>query len=216
MAFKQVREATRAGQGQRTAKERSRWRRNNSSGVGSQATAVQQPATAVGSAGAGAAARTAPERPKPMATQLLLTAHHHQAMAIACERGMWLPLPLPAEKLPSLFYLAALAPAAEAITALAEIRWFEPWSGALWLPMLGRLLPLPRPVPLGDRDALTGWLPSRSDQFRLLDLLPLLEAPRLSDLVRGKPGRGGARGPGRAPRRARRADRAHRLCGTAH
>ena len=61
-----------------------------------------------------------------MATQLLLTAHHHQAMAIACERGMWLPLPLPAEKLPSLFYLAALAPAAEAITALAEIRWFEP------------------------------------------------------------------------------------------
>ena len=72
-----------------------------------------------------------------MATQLLLTAHHHQAMAIACERGMWLPLPLPAEKLPSLFYLAALAPAAEAITALAEIRWFEPWSGELWLPMLG-------------------------------------------------------------------------------
>ena len=104
-----------------------------------------------------------------------------------------------AEKLPSLFYLAALAPAAEAITALAEIRWFEPWPGELWLPMLGRLLPLPRPVPLGDCDALTGWLPSRSDQFRLLDLLPLLEAPRLSDLVCDKPGRGGRTRPWPSP-----------------
>lgn len=216
MAFKQVREATRAGQYRKKAKDQSRLSPKDSSDVWALPTAVQQRATAVGGAGGRAAARTGPERPKPMATQLLLTAHHHQAMAIACERGMWLPLPLPVEKLPTLFYLAALAPAAEAISALAEISCFEPWSEGLWLPMLGRLLPLPRPVPLGDRQVLAEWLPSRSDQFKLLDLLPVLEAGRLSDLVCGRPGRGGAPGPVRAPRRARRAGLAHRLCGTAH
>ena len=210
-----MREATRGDRSQKKAKERGSLRAENPSDGDQLPTAVRRSATVVGGGGEMAEARTGKESPEPMATQLLLTAHHHQAMAIACTRGMWLPLPLPLDKLPTLFYLSALSPAAEAISTIAEISCFEPWSGDLWLPMLGRLLPLPRPVPLGDCQSLAGWLPSRSDQFKLLDLLPLLEAPQLSDLVCGRPGRGGAQGRVRAPRRSRRAGHERQLCGTA-
>ncbi|MFZ9148377.1 hypothetical protein [Vulcanococcus sp.] len=155
-----------------------------------------------------------------MATQVLLTRHHDEAMEIACQRGLWMPLALPTEKLPTLFYLSAIRETDDRLHSLLEIRWFEPWCSPaatpLWLPVLGRLLPLPRPVPLGDRQRLQGWLPERRDQFQVLDLLPVLEAERLSDLVCGRPGRCRAGTRGRAPRRSARADRAPLPCGRDH
>ena len=155
-----------------------------------------------------------------MPTQVLLTSHHPRAMENACDRGFWMPVPIPMERLQTLLYLVSISESDTAIRALAEITSFEPWRSQagqeLWLPFLGRLLPLPRPVPLGDRHRLAEWLPKRSDQTLLLDLLPVLEAEQLSDLACGSSGRGSARGPGRAPRRSGRAARAHQPCGRAH
>jgi len=155
-----------------------------------------------------------------MPTQVLLTSHHPQAMENACDRGFWMPVPIPMERLQTLLYLVSISEADTAIHSLAEITSFEPWRSKagqeFWLPFLGRLLPLPRPVPLGDRHRLADWLPQQSDQVYLIDLLPVLEADQLSDLACGRPGRGSARGPGRVPRRSGRAARVHQPCGRAH
>lgn len=120
---------------------------------------------------------------------LLLTHHHRQAMENACERGFWMPLALSAEQAADLTYLVAVSSGAAAITAIAEITSLEPWRQAdgteRHLPFLGALVPLLRPVPLGDHQLLAGWLPRTREQLQLLSLGELLQAGRLSDLLAG-------------------------------
>jgi hypothetical protein len=120
---------------------------------------------------------------------LLLTHHHSEAMQNACERGFWMPLALTAEQTRDLSFLVAVSPGSEAIGAIAEITSLEPWREGdgieRWLPFLGELVPLRRPVPLGDRDLLAGWLPRSREQLQLLSLGALLQARSLSDLLCG-------------------------------
>ncbi|WP_411871935.1 hypothetical protein [Vulcanococcus limneticus] len=127
--------------------------------------------------------------PGALPRNLLLTHHHREAMQNACERGFWMPLALSAEQAADLSYLVAVSSGCETITAIAEITSVEPWREAdgieRWLPFLGALVPLLRPVPLGDRQLLAGWLPRTREQVQLLSLGELLQASRLSDLLPG-------------------------------
>ena len=122
-----------------------------------------------------------------MLPSVLLTYHHRSAMAIAAERGFWMPLALEPAWLPQLRYLTALRRGQRSIAVLLEITAFEPWrgpgEGALWLPFVGQRLNLPMPVPLGSRMRLRGWLPQRRQERVVVPLLALLAAPRLSDLA---------------------------------
>ncbi len=124
-----------------------------------------------------------------MTTQVLLTHHHREAMENASARGFWMPLPLPLQpqQLGAVRYLSAVSYGDRSIRTLAEISSFEPWRCAngveQWLPFIGQLLQLPRPIPLGDRSLLSGWLPRHREQVQLVDLHDLLAAGRLSDLL---------------------------------
>ena len=122
-----------------------------------------------------------------MTTNVLLTHHHHQALANAAERGFWMPLPLQRQQLHEVMYLTALSRGETTIKQLVEVSSFEPWrhpSGVEhWLPFLGQRLELPRPIPLGNRRLLAGWLPQRRDDSQILPLDALLAAERLSDLL---------------------------------
>ena len=122
-----------------------------------------------------------------MPPSVLLTYHHRSAMAIAAERGFWMPLALERAWLPQLRYLTALRRGQRSIAVLLEITAFEPWrgpgDGELWLPFVGQRLTLPLPVPLGNRMRLRGWLPQRRQERVVVPLLALLAAPRLSDLA---------------------------------
>ncbi|MFM7677127.1 MAG: hypothetical protein ACKO5F_16455 [Synechococcus sp.] len=151
-----------------------------------------------------------------MTTHVLLTHHHRQALTNACERGFWMPLPISAAQGESVGYLTALSPGSTSIRVLAEVTSLEPWRASdgreHGLFFLGRMIPLLRPVPLGDPALLEGWLPCRRDALQLLPLEDLLRAQQLTDLLlptaaccplRLLPGRG--RHPGRAPRRRDRA-----------
>jgi len=126
-----------------------------------------------------------------MTSQVLLTHHHHQSMENAAERGFWMPLPLQGDQLSEVRYLSAISRGQGQITALVEITSFEPWREARgveqWLPFVGGRLELPRPIPLGNRHLLAGWLPQRRDQSQIVELLALLSAERLSDLVADAP-----------------------------
>jgi hypothetical protein len=51
------------------------------------------------------------------------------------------------------------------------------------LPFLGQRLELPRPIRLGHRRLLQGWLPQHPQQCQLVPLDALLVAKRLSDCV---------------------------------
>ena len=134
-------------------------------------------------------ASSATSAPGALPRNLLLTCHHREAMQNACERGFWMPLALSAEQAGDLSYLVSVSAGCEAITAIAEITSLEPWREAdgieRWLPFLGALVPLLRPVPLGDRQLLAGWLPRKREQVQLLSLGELLQASRLSDLLPG-------------------------------
>ena len=122
-----------------------------------------------------------------MAVQVLLTHHHREAMANAVERGFWMPLPLQPQQLRSVGYLTALSRGQGQIQQLVEVVGFEPWREAngvvLWLPFLGQRLDLPRPLRLGDRHRLQGWLPHRPQDCQVVPLDALLAAERLSDCV---------------------------------
>ena len=72
-----------------------------------------------------------------MTNTVLLTHHHHQALANAAERGFWMPLPLRRSDLDGLLYLTALSHGSGRISQLLEVCSFEPWrvaDGRLWGP----------------------------------------------------------------------------------
>ncbi|MFM8975160.1 MAG: hypothetical protein ACKOFN_05550 [Vulcanococcus sp.] len=122
-----------------------------------------------------------------MPPSVLLIHHHRGAMAIAAERGFWMPLALERAWLPHLRFLTAVSRGQGSIALLLEISGFEAWRqrgcGELWLPFVGQRITLPSPVPLGNRRRLRGWLPQRRQERVVVPLLALLAAPRLSDLA---------------------------------
>jgi hypothetical protein len=66
---------------------------------------------------------------------------------------------------------------------------FEPWRESdgveRWLLFLGQRLELPKPLPLGDRKLLAGWLPRQREAVQIVELDALLAAKRLSDVLPG-------------------------------
>jgi hypothetical protein len=126
-----------------------------------------------------------------MTTKVLLTHHHRDAMENAADRGFWMPLPLPVAEtsLDELMYLTAVSYGSGQIRELLQIESFEPWREAdgiqRWLPFVGRRIALPRPLPLGHRGALAGWLPRQREAVQIIDLDALLAAKRLSDVLPG-------------------------------
>ena len=124
-----------------------------------------------------------------MTTKVLLTHHHRDAIENAAERGFWMPLPLAAEQLKDVMYLTSLSYGEITLKQLVEVASFEPWREPdgieRWLPFLGQRLELPKPLPLGDRGLLAGWLPRQREAVQLIELDALLAAERLSDVLLG-------------------------------
>ena len=124
-----------------------------------------------------------------MTTKVLLTHHHRDAIENAADRGFWMPLPLAAEQLKDVMYLTSLSYGETTLKQLVEVASFEPWRESdgieRWLPFLGQRLDLPRPLPLGDRGLLAGWLPRQREAVQLIELDALLAAENLSDVLAG-------------------------------
>ncbi len=124
-----------------------------------------------------------------MTTKVLLTHHHRDALENAAARGFWMPLPLEAEQLKDVMYLTSLSYGESTLKQLVEVASFEPWreSDGLerWLPFLGQRLDLSRPLPLGNRRLLAGWLPRQREAVQIIELDALLAADRLSDVLPG-------------------------------
>ena len=124
-----------------------------------------------------------------MTTTVLLTHHHRDAIENAADRGVWMPLPLEAEQLKDVMYLTSLSYGETTLKQLVEVASFEPWREAdgleHWLPFLGQRLDLPKPLPLGDRGLLAGWLPRQREAVQIIELDALLAAERLSDVLPG-------------------------------
>ena len=124
-----------------------------------------------------------------MTTKVLLTHHHRDAIENAADRGFWMPLPLEAGQLKDVMYLTSLSYGEISLKQLVEVVSFEPWRESdgveRWLPFLGQRLELPKPLPLGDRGLLAGWLPRQREAVQLIELDALLAAKRLSDVLAG-------------------------------
>ena len=124
-----------------------------------------------------------------MTTKVLLTHHHRDAIENAADRGFWMPLPLQTEQLKDVMYLTSLSYGEISLKQLVEVASFEPWREAdgieRWLPFLGQRLELPKPLPLGDRQLLAGWLPRQREAVQIIELDALLAAKRLSDVLPG-------------------------------
>jgi len=124
-----------------------------------------------------------------MTTKVLLTHHHRDAIENAADRGFWMPLPLEAEHLKDVMYLTSLSYGEISLKQLVEVASFEPWRESdgieRWLPFLGQRLELPKPLPLGDRGLLAGWLPRQREAVQIIELDALLAAERLSDVLPG-------------------------------
>ena len=124
-----------------------------------------------------------------MTTKVLLTHHHRDAIENAADRGFWMPLPLEAEQLKDVMYLTSISYGETTLKQLLEVASFEPWREAdgieRWLPFLGQRLELPKPLPLGDRKLLAGWLPRQREAVQIVEVDALLAAKRLSDVLAG-------------------------------
>ena len=123
-----------------------------------------------------------------MASSVLITTHHRTALAAACERGFWMPIPLSTEQAFELSHLIVLSPGLMAIEEVGVISDLEPWIEAdgieRWLPFLSQRRRLRHPIPLGEGRLLQGWLPRSYEEQRLLDLDALLAADSVSDLLK--------------------------------
>lgn len=123
-----------------------------------------------------------------MASTVLITSHHHAALAAACERGFWMPVPLSTDQAFGLSHLIVLSPGQQWIEEVGVISDLEPWIETdgieRWLPFLGQRRQLRHPIPLGHSRLLEGWLPRSYEEQRLLDLDALLAADSLSGLLR--------------------------------
>jgi len=131
-----------------------------------------------------------------MARTVLVTAHPGAALAKACMRGSWVPLPLPEHLHQNLSHLVNLSPTATAIVEVGRI-WTLQRVGTLddrlhWLPLLDGRRRLRHPIPLGDGPQLEAWLPRHCLQWRLLPVQELLLADSVAELLssRAAPGRG--------------------------
>ena len=124
-----------------------------------------------------------------MTTKVLLTHHHRDAIENAADRGFWMPLPLEADQLKDVMYLTSISYGETTLKQLVEVASFEPWCESdgveRWLPFLGQRLDLPKPLPLGDRQLLAGWLPRQREAVQIVELDALLAAKRLSDVLPG-------------------------------
>ena len=85
---------------------------------------------------------------------VLITTHPGAALAKACLRGSWVPLPLPEHLRQNLSHLVILPPAATAIEEVGRI-WTLQRVDTLddrldWLPLLDGCRRLRHPIPLGD------------------------------------------------------------------
>ena len=122
-----------------------------------------------------------------MASTVLITSHHRTALAAACERGFWMPVPLSTDQAFGLSHLIVLSPGQQWIEEIGVISDLEPWVEAdgieRWLPFLSQRRHLRHPIPLGQGRLLQGWLPSSYEEQRLLDLDALLAADSLSELL---------------------------------
>jgi hypothetical protein len=123
-----------------------------------------------------------------VASSVLITTHHRTALAAACERGFWMPIPLSTEQAFELSHLIVLSPGLMAIEEVGVISDLEPWIEAdgieRWLPFLSQRRRLRHPIPLGEGRLLQGWLPRSYEEQRLLDLDALLAADSVSDLLK--------------------------------
>lgn len=123
-----------------------------------------------------------------MTASVLITCHHSTALARACERGLWMPVPLSTDQAFELSHLIVLAKGQRWIEEVGVISALEPWLDAdgieRWLPFLSQRRRLRHPIPLGQGLLLEGWLPRSYHEHRLLPLDALLEADSLADLLR--------------------------------
>jgi hypothetical protein len=127
---------------------------------------------------------------------VLITAHPGAALAQACLRGSWIPLPLSPDQASGISHLVVLSPAASSIEVVGRIWSLQrigPIDGRLHLlPLLNGRRRLRHPVPLGDGPLLDAWLPRHCLQWQLLPLQELLLAESVAALLNGRaaPGRG--------------------------
>jgi hypothetical protein len=123
-----------------------------------------------------------------VASSVLITSHHQTALAAACERGFWMPVPLSTDQAFGLSHLIVLSPGQQWIEEIGVISDLEPWVEAdgieRWLPFLSQRRRLRHPIPLGQSRLLQGWLPRNYEEQRLLDLDALLAADSLAELLR--------------------------------
>jgi len=123
-----------------------------------------------------------------MASIALITTHHSKALANACERGFWMPVPLSIDQAFELSHLIVLSPGQDRIEEVGVISELEPWLEAdgveRWLPFLSQRRRLRHPITLGHSRLLQGWLPRSYGEQRLLDLDQLLASASLADLLR--------------------------------
>ena len=123
-----------------------------------------------------------------MVANALITADPNPAaLAEACLRGCWIPLPLQPLEAFSLSHLVILSPGCRAIEAMGPIQSFrcsDPGDGQLlWLPLLQGRRRLRHPIALGAGPLLEPWLPRHGLQWQRLPVQELLVAESVQQLL---------------------------------